>query len=249
MDSLRHVILTRSAYGPSWTLEANRRRLAMTEGVTIASLRSQTSRAWEWIVLIHRADPLRAQRERAFGQLGARFIYTGTEASPIASAFDAYRAPWAEAIGDRSQKVAMTRLDDDDGFVPWAMERVETTADLTPRRTALMFPLGIRVWQGAFTLVRHGSNAMHTLVTMPGDSMTVYDYGHRDVRKTVPVKVIDRRIAWLWSRHADTISGWRVAERPLVPQIRSMFPIDWSLFDGVHVPQRRTALAAGRCFR
>ena len=31
---MRHCVLTRSAYGPEWTLEANRRRLALTRAVT-----------------------------------------------------------------------------------------------------------------------------------------------------------------------------------------------------------------------
>lgn len=227
---MRHVILTRSAYGSSWDLEANRRRLAMTKAVTIPSLASQTSRDFRWIVLLHPSDPLLVERLAAYGSIGADFLFhagTGTSAEVASSA---YRAAWAEAIGPRNETVAMTRLDDDDAFAPWAMAKVETVAATESRRVALMFPLGVRVWDGAYTLVRHDSNAMQTLVTPPGDSMTVYDYLHRFVRRVLPVRAIDNRPAWLWSRHPDTISGWRIAGRELTPDIRQMFAIDWSVF-------------------
>lgn len=246
---MKHVILTRSAYGPGWVLEANRRRLAMTEGVTIASLATQTSRAWEWIVLLHRQDALLAERRAAYERLGARFLFMDADDAPDRVAFDAYRAPWSEMVGERDGKVAMTRLDDDDGFAPWAMERVERAAERVRQRTALMFPLGVRVWDGRYTLVRHTSNAMHTLVTPAGDPATVYDYGHRKVRKFAPVMVVDNRPAWLWSRHADTISGWRLADRPITADIRAMFRIDWSLFGQARTVERRPLVASGRCFR
>lgn len=235
---MRHVILTRSAYGPGWTIEANRRRLAMTEGVTVASLRSQTSQSWRWIVLLHRQDPLLAEREWTYGRLGATFIYADVDETPSRVAFEAYRAPWSEAIGDRNEVIAMTRLDDDDGFAPWAMERVETVAARTGKRTVLMFPMGVRVWAGRYTMVSHKSNAMQTLVTAPGDRATVYDYGHRNARRFAPVHVIDARPAWLWSRHPDTISGWRIADQPLTPEIRALFRVDWSLFGQAEGPIR-----------
>jgi hypothetical protein len=40
---VKHFVLTRSAYGPEWSVEANRRRLEITRAVTAASLAAQTA--------------------------------------------------------------------------------------------------------------------------------------------------------------------------------------------------------------
>jgi hypothetical protein len=244
---VRHVILTRSAYGPGWDIDANRRRLAMTRAVTIASLASQTSRDFRWLVLLHPSDPLLPERMAAFGSIGAEFLYLDASGTSAQVASMAYRAGWAEAIGPRNETIAMTRLDDDDGFAPWAMAKIQERARGISRRTVLLFPFGFRVWDGAYTGVRHGSNAMHTLVTPAGDRMTVYDYLHRQVRKVAPLRVVDPRPAWIWSRHPDTISGWRSADRPLTPEIRALFCIDWSIFGEARAHPRVSG--AGRYFR
>jgi hypothetical protein len=90
-----------------------------------------------------------------------------------------------------------------------------------------MFPVGIRVWAGKYSVVRHDSNAMHTLVTPRGDELCVYDYGHTKVRQTVRTVTVDKMPAWLWVRHRDTISGHRVADRAVDAGVRKLFPVDW----------------------
>lgn len=242
---MRHYLLTRAAYGPCWTTEANRNRLAFSRGITIPSIRAQTSQSFEWLVLLHCADELLDERRAAFA--GARFLYLDVTGTPSSVAWQAYRADWAGAIGDRAETVAMTRLDDDDGLAPWVMARIESQQ--RDRREILMLPYGIRVFRGRFTVVHHRSNAMHTLVTPPGDTATVYDYGHRDARTFAPIRDIDTRIAWLWSRHDDTISGWKTADHALIEPYKEMFPVDWSLFGE---PTRRMPPPgglAGRVFR
>lgn len=243
---MRHYICIRSAYGPAWTREANQRRLALTQGVTLRSLRSQTSRAFRLIVLLHAQDELRAERMRAFADFPVTFLETDDGRGPADVAYSAYRAGWADAIGPRDETVAMTRLDDDDGFAPWAMQRIQEAANVR-QRTALVFPIGVRVWDGGYSPVRHTSNAMHTLVTPPGDAMTVYDYGHRKVRQAAFVRLLERRPAWLWSRHPDTISGWRVSSYPIDDHVRAMFAVDWRLF-GEPRRQPRSSMA-GFAFR
>jgi hypothetical protein len=243
---VKHVILTRAAYGPGWDVDANRRRLAMTRAVTIPSLAAQTNPDFTWIVLLHRRDAILDERRAAFR--GAKLIYTDIDGTPDAVAFDAYKAGWARAIGSRQGMVAMTRLDDDDAFAPWAMARVREEAEKRTTRTILMLPIGIRVWQGGYTFVQHRSNAMQTLVTPPGDKLTVYDYGHRTAHKVARIKGIDARPAWLWSRHPDTLSGWRVSDRPLNDDIRALFPIDWSVFGSEYRKPSRT-MPRGRSFR
>ena len=212
---------------------------------------AQAERRFDWIVLLHRADALLAERRAAFAAAGARFIYTDEDGTPAHVAFVGYRAGWADAIGPRDDQVAMTRLDDDDALAPWVTGRIRAVASKLDRRMVLVCPIGVRVWDGCYMLVRHNSNAMQTLVTPPGDVLTVYDYKHREVRKVAQVRMIDPRPAWVWARHLDTLSGWRMADRPLSPSIRGLFPIDWSLFGdapGVKraVPSKQ---AAGRLFR
>lgn len=227
--------MTRSAYGPAWDDEANARRLAMTVGVTVASMRAQTSRDWSWIVALDAADPLRAERRAAFESAGVpvRVLEVRSETTDrTAAAWQAYRADWGGLIGRRDEVVAMTRLDDDDALAPWVLERVQAVAPKLIRRTALVCPRGVRVWDGRLSIVRHDSNAMQTLVTQAGDDLHVYGYKHREVRRVADLRRIDERFAWVWSRHPDTISGWRMADLPLerAAALRRMFPIDWALF-------------------
>lgn len=245
---MRHYVLTRSAYGSAWSPEANRARLAMSRAVTVPSLRAQSDRGFEWLVLLHPADALLDERRAVFEAAGARFLYLepDVDGEPAQVAWQAYRAGWADAIGDRGHRVAMTRLDDDDALAPWVMARLRHAAARTHRRTALVFPNGLRIWRGRYTVVRHLSNAMQTLVTPPGDEMTVYGYKHREVRQHADVRQLDARPAWVWSRHDEALSGWRRGERALTPDIRAMFPIDWSIFgDAKH----ERAVAGGRYFR
>lgn len=243
---VRHVVLTRSAYGPGWDLDANRRRLAITVGITVRSLAAQTNKDWTWIVAVTPKDPLLRERYAAFESVGVpvRFVdFESGNLTPGDVAFDAYRAAWP--IGPRDETVLMTRLDDDDAFTPDAFARLRKKAASTRGRAALMFPHGFRVLGSGYTPVTHLSNAMHSLLTPPGDMLDVYAYGHRHVAETVRVVHVDQRPAWLWVRHPDSISGWKHVEKPLTPQVRRLFPIDWSLLTDCPTPRTRK----GRIFR
>ena len=247
---MRQYVLTRSAYGPGWDVEANRRRLALSRATVIPSMSAQTFRDFAWFVLLHPRDALLEERRAAFAAAGARFLYLDpdVDGTPQHVAFVAYRAGWCEAIGVRDEAVAMTRLDDDDALAPWVLGRIRVVASRATGRTALVCPVGIRVWRGCYTTVHHASNAMQTLVTPSGDELTVYGYKHREVRRVAPLRMVDPRPAWVWSRHPDTISGWHSSGRPLTPAIRAMFPIDWSVFGAPHRTEP-VRYEAGRCFR
>lgn len=242
---MRHYVLTRSAYGPGWASDANRRRLAITAGVTVEMMRRQTRRDWTWLVLFDRRDELLAERMAVFESAGVPVVPILWMPTAIAAApwdkhgartnqiqkiaATAYRAPWAQGIGPRDEQVLMTRLDDDDGLATDALERMAHAARRLTRRAALMLPMGYRVWAGRSSLVRHDRNAMHTLSTPAGDELVVYDYGHMRVHASMPVVRVDERPGWLWVRHQDTISGWKRATRPITLRLRQEFPIDWSL--------------------
>lgn len=249
---MRHYVLTRSAYGLAWDAEANRRRLAVTEGVTVASMAAQANRDWTWLVALDRCDPFREERRAVFESAGVPVAFLDVESAGTrqVAAAEAYRADWNALIGPRDETIAMTRLDDDDALAPWALTRIAVAASRAMGRWALMLPHGVRVWNGRYAIVRHRSNAMQTLVTPPGDSLHVYAYGHRKVLEVAPVRTVDPRLGWLWSRHPDTISGWHTADRVLTDHIRSLFPVDWSVFG---VAEGRTRIpvtgGSGRYFR
>ncbi len=240
-----HFVLTRSAYGTEWSPEANRRRLAITAGVTARLMARQTTRDWTWVVLLHSRDPFLAKRLEVFraaapaiapiywepGELApAPWDPNGARTSRVQQvAATAYRAPWRAALGERAGLTLMTRLDDDDGLAIDALERVQAAAAGVAARTILMQPVGFRVWDGRYDRVRHDTNAMHTLATPAGDDLVVYDYGHRRAAQVAPIVTVDEDPAWLWMRHRDTISGWKKAERPITNALRRLFPIDWDL--------------------
>jgi putative rhamnosyltransferase len=242
---MRHYVMTRSAYGPEWKLDANARRLAVTRGITGAMMRLQTTDDWTWIVLVDERDPLIEERIKIFEVAAPRLevIRWHRPAALAAAPWDkrsarshkmeqiaatAYTVDWRGRMGLADDTVLMTRLDDDDALMIDTLARVKAAAVGRTERTILMHPMGYRVFRGRYSLVRHESNAMHTLLTPPGDTATVYDYGHTVARRYAPVVVVDEDPAWLWCRHRDTISGWKQAQQPITTALREAFPVDWS---------------------
>jgi hypothetical protein len=246
---MRHYVLTRAAYGPSWTLDANRRRLDVTRAVTARLMAAQTTRNWAWVVLLDPRDRLLDERRAVFTAASPRCLpiewvpppnpkaapwdrHAGRTDTVQRIAAEAYRAPWGEAIGERDTRILQTRLDDDDGLAPDALARYQAAAVGTSKRTILMLPEGVRIWRGRFSTVRHERNAMHTLVTQPGDDQSVYAYGHaKPQRSGARIVMVDESWGWLWVRHQDTISGWRRAEKPINHRVRAAFPVDWAALD------------------
>lgn len=241
---MRHFILTRASYGPEWSVEANRRRLRITEAVTARLLAQQRGGfRWSWIVLLDGRDPLLTERVRVFGDAAPELLPVIWEPDEVsgapwdkhaeqndrsqAVAATAYRHPGWLQYTPRDRPILQTRLDDDDGLAIDYLRRVQRAAEGLSERTALMLPRGVRVWDGRQTWVRHDTNAMHTLFTPAGDETTVYSYGHRLVARHQPVKIVDERPAWIWVRHPDTISGWKRADRKIQPETRRLFPVDW----------------------
>jgi len=242
---VKHYVMTRSSYGPEWSRAANERRLMLTRAVTAALLKAQRGTPdWTWIVLLDSRDPLLEARMRVFREAAPHFEpitweptdvraaewdkHGSTATLPQRVAATAYRHPgWLE-LTPRDQAVLQTRLDDDDGLTTDHFKRLLAATRGLAERTALMFPTGVRVWDGRQSFVRHDTNAMHSLWTPPGDETTIYSYGHRLVGRGQPVKVVDDEPAWLWVRHAHTISGWKKADFKITDGTRRMFPIDWA---------------------
>ena len=242
---MNHYVLTRSSYQPSaWPLEANRRRLEVTKAVTVPSMAVQPA-GWTWLVLVDPKDPLKDERIAAFQEAGHPVVpivwrFQGPQKTAAwdrrrrarnrlveRHAATNYKAPWRAHMA-ADEKTLQTRLDDDDALAPTAMARYHRAARVVNQRQILMLPQGVRVYRGRFNDVTHGRNAMHTLVTPPGDTLCVYDYGHAVCHRTAPVQLVDREWGWLWVRHQDTISGWKTDHPyPLDDKVRAAFPIDW----------------------
>lgn len=246
-----HVVLTRAAYAPElWPLADNRARLQITSRVTVPLMAAQTTRDWRWRILLHPDDELLEERMAVFRQGGiCEFLrWDDIPAEPRTAAWDtrpemakprdllaaeAYRVPW-RAPWELDASLLQTRLDDDDGFAVDALERYQRAAAKLTSRAALMFPNGYRVWGGRMDVLNHQANAMASLFTPAGDSLCIYDYGHTQVRRAVPVVTVDRRPAWFWFRHSYTLSGWRRARTKITAHVRRIFPIDWD-FVGAHL--------------
>ena len=240
---MNHYVLTRSAFDPrAWSLESNRRRLEVTRTVTVPLMAAQT-KPFTWLVLVDPDDPLQDERIAVFESAGhwVRPIVWRYQGEPQAAKWDrrlartrlveriaamSYKAPWRDYMDARGT-LLQTRLDDDDGLAPTAIERYQAASRRVRTRTILMLPNGVRVWQHRFADVTHERNAMHTLVTQPGDTLCIYDYPHAKCHIAAPVRMVDRAWGWLWVRHEDTISGWKRADAPISPDVRQSFPIDW----------------------
>lgn len=241
----RHYVLTRAVYHPRlWSPAANRRRLELFRGITAAGLAAQTRDDWVWVLALSPDDPLRAERltaARAAGVEVRAVAVPDTGGPRSAVAIAAYRADWAAVIDDPAERLT-TRIDDDDTFAPDAFARLRgyvSGQDPGGHRRALILPVGFRVWAGRYTRVRHESNAWATLWVPAGDLSHVYGHLHRKVRDHARVTFVDYRPAWLWPRHADTLSGWRKAARPVTPALRRLFPIDWDLLDVAELGEAR----------
>lgn len=228
--------MTRSAFGPAWTAGSNMRRLRITRAVTARLMARQTCLEFTWVVLLDERDRFLSQRMALYRESVPAFVpiiwrppdahIRGDQIHQRIAAAD-YRAPWRRAVGPADDTVLMTRLDDDDGLAPDAIARYQAAAAGRSARTILMLPEGIRVYHDRYSAVRHERNAMHTLLTPPGDDLCVYDYGHTTVASVAPIVMIDDRPGWIWVRHRDTISGWRKATSPITNQVRGAFPVDW----------------------
>lgn len=262
---MRHYVLTRAAYGPLWTPEENRRRLELMSRVTARSLAAQTVQDFTWIVAVGQDDPLREEREALVGAIGqgSRVIRFDTENADRRApwdkrapnprtdsrervAYEAYRAGWAKAIGLPTWSLTLqTRIDDDDAFAPDALERMRYAAKTMggARRSAFILPVGVRVWQGRYSVVRHNTNAMASLRTHGGDALTIYDFGHMKVKEHAQVNLLGEAPGWLWVRHQDTLSGHKQASLALTDSIRRMFPIDWSVLESSEEKEQHEQVA------
>lgn len=220
---MRHFVLTRSAYGPAYDLEANRRRLAITLAVTVPAMAAQWDRAWTWCVLLDPDDPLRAEREAAFSSAGSTLFLDG-RLDPSTRQDDTALGAWALPPGAR----LTTRLDDDDAIAPWFLDAMART--LPPRQSILAMPRG---WWYARGRVRplHYVKNMFLSLWSPDGAHHIMETAHTSATRLGPTVVLEDRPSWLWVRHADARGGLLQARKRPGPEVRATFPIDWAALD------------------
>lgn len=239
---MRHYILTRAAYGPETPKRVNYQRLSLTAGITAPSLRAQTTRDLTWLVLIDPADPLLKHRRAAFALSGLPVVFAPAEDMQRTGIHDRPWGPWAKHI-EWDGPTLTTRLDDDDAFAPWAMQRVQEAAAKKDERVVWTLPSGYRV-VGRLAYPLHWSLAQFVTLQAPaGDHTTIYEVNHAAFEQLGPMRSASEDPAWLWIRHRTTRSRVDVgpqtkrkgrtegAPRLITPGLRAAFPVDWHLVE------------------
>jgi hypothetical protein len=246
---MRHYILTRSAFGPGTPPAANRRRLALLEGVTVPSLRAQTNRDVTWIVLVDPRDVLVKARIAAIESAGLPCIIRPAGNMLRRGGADRPQTPrWAANIDWTDGPILTTRLDDDDAFVPETLAWIRLAAASVPPTSRIVWTLPAG-WRVAGRLVERVTYPVPMFCTLqvPVDRkrQVINDVSHLSAAKLAPMHVATDEPAWLWVRHDLTRShqnmrpGFSIGglgmEEP-TRELKARFPIDWDLVESL--PQR-----------
>lgn len=254
---VNHYVQTRSAYSPTWPLDANRRRLELLKRVTVPSLAAQTSKNWTWAVTLNTDDPLLEERREAYCSVGVSTVFAYWEDymsdNPERKAIPGFpwyqktwnqseerkiaykyltegRRIWEEVLPLGKKPMLMTRLDDDDALEPTALYRAARRAEFqrkSAERIIWVFPEGFRYFHGRYVPYTHPTNMMMTIQTWPPDTFNAMSVEHNHAPKFGVVREIDKHPSWLWIRHGDAISGKAECDFPVDDKIREIFPIDW----------------------
>jgi hypothetical protein len=235
---VKHYLLTRSAYAPTIDSYRNVKRLRITRGVTVRSLKAQTSKDWIWLVLIDLEDPWLPERMAAFLASGVEVIFAPAGDIVRDDAHDKPWGPWAEHI-DWSDDTLTTRIDDDDAFAPWVMETYRTKAEDWRKSTrrggravVLALPNGWRYVDGKVNARRDLNSQFASLYVPLADHRTIMDINHTRVRRLARMHIATIKPSWLWVRHDATRSPNSRASRSrwehMVEPVGMPFEIDWS---------------------
>lgn len=241
---MRHYLLTRSAYAPTVPIALNRKRLALTRGVTARSLAAQTLRDVTWVVMVDDKDPLYAERVEVLRSAGLPLILAPPGNIVRDAVHDVPWGPWSENL-ERDGPTLTTRIDDDDAFAPWVFETVrrkaeEWTRRQPRRRLVLILPCGWRVASGRINERHDRVSQFSTLYAPRNDQGTVMDMNHTRVRKLGRLGVVSVQPGWLWLRHEATRSRNSRASMNdrdhmvhIPDQVRRQFPVDWDLIEAL----------------
>lgn len=237
---MRHYVLTRCAYAPSYPLADNRRRLEIMKATVVPSLRSQTTRDLTWLVLVDPEDPLLEERREVIASAGLPAIVEPAGQLVREGIHDKPFAPWARYI-DFSSQTLTTRLDDDDGLATYALERVQEAAHGCRESVVWTLPVGYRVVGYRAFRIEWPLAQFGTLAVPPRVKRTVFDASHQQVGHLGPLVPATTDPAWLWIRHRLTRSRVQVGRQTMLngrtegrglritPAVSDPFAIDWQM--------------------
>lgn len=213
-NEIKHIVIVRSAYPANTKTGYLKKRLALTRGICLESLKSQTNHNFELLVTIRQDDPLLADRKRLFA--GLPF--------PVNLSTN-----WRAYLQAQRMPTLQTRLDDDDALAVDFIERLQAKADGPVGKCCwFSFPKGVRVHRGRYAGKTNVGNQFISLRTKRSDK-SVFDIVHGRVTEKTCHRV-DDRIAWLWSRHPESKSpGGKTRCQAPLRRLQRNFQIDWSL--------------------
>lgn len=232
---MRHYVLTRSAYGPAYPIEANHWRLDLLRGITARSLAAQTERRWTWLVLVDEADPLLAERVAILRSVGVEVVLVHDPSIARTGIADAPQGRWADFI-EWDEGVLTTRLDDDDALGPKALGALQAAATGARGRVVWVLPSGFRVADGRVNAMWHPKSQFVSLQVPANDRATIMDTSHLRTAALARPRIASPTPQWLWVRHreARTESGpssqrGRSRMRRISDDLRRTFDVDWEL--------------------
>ncbi len=238
--SVRHYLLTRSAYGPGIAIERNRRRLDLTRAICARSIMAQTNRDVTWLVLIDPEDAFLEERKEVFRSSGLDVMFQPAGDIVRDDVHDKPQGPWRDYL-DWSGVTLTTRIDDDDAFAPWVLQVYRDKADgwarrHRPRPVVFVLPEGWRYAHGKVNRRSDRVSQFGSFFSPLGHRKTIMDMNHTGVRRLAPLVNASTEPAWLWVRHDATRSTHsRASTRDLDKMtdisdaLRDVFPIDWSI--------------------
>jgi hypothetical protein len=197
-----------------------------------------------WIVLIDEDDPLYDERVDVLRSAGFPLeLRPPGSLERVDSQRDRPFGPWCDYL-DFSESVLTTRIDDDDAFAPWALQRVRHLADAWDarfqnrrgRRRLWVLADGYRVKDGKANPRHDTRNQFATMYAPRNDRASVMDMNHTSSHRLGQVIAVRSEPAWIWLRHDEARSNGSGATNsrpeslmPITDEMRNAFDIDWSL--------------------
>lgn len=233
---IQHFILTRSYYRQT-DLKYLRYRFRMMRNFCGASLAVQTRRDFTWIVRCNADSPI----------AGEVADYLWSLPFPVACVSSVLPEPdasdtiftddpaWKEAIQNlllpETTHVLTTRIDDDDLIAPSFVERLRNAVVPSPEPAIWNFSNGyvLKLSTARPSTARKWEferNQFASLVSPVEPLTLVRDATHGSIGQLGPIHIVDRKPAFVWTRHPLTKSpGGRSRTTIPVAKLASQFPV------------------------
>lgn len=233
---IQHFILTRSCYRQT-DLKYLRYRFKLMKQLCGASLAGQTRQDFTWIVRTNPDSPLTEETAAYFHSLSfpVACLCSPLPSRDTSDAIFTRDADWKAVIQSRllpeTTHVLTTRLDDDDALAPNFVERLRRKVKESASPVAWNFPVGyvltLSTTKGSFArLWRFEKNQFASLISPAEPLVIVNDAKHGNIDTLGPIRLVDDRPAFVWTRHPHTKSagGRSRAEIP-VRDLMKTFPV------------------------